>query len=84
MKDLIDDLTPVHGGNDPENMNERREEWGLQLADFCSYELTGTDEEDAISDAISYLLHAARRRGLTAKEALRRAVRDFNIETREG
>ena len=50
--------TPIHGGKDPDDMNVQRLGWGLDLIDKIMA-LTGTDHDDAVSDAIAYLLHAA-------------------------
>ncbi len=74
---------PVHGGNDPEDMNAKRQVWGAALARRLM-ELTGSDPEDAVSDAICDLLHAAPTFGETAEQAVRRAIEHFNAETGEG
>lgn len=80
-ENLVAALLPVHGGGDPENMNAKRIAWGQSLAHHC-HKLTGTDMEDAVSDAIAYLLHAAPTWGETAEDVIRRAVHHFNEETR--
>jgi hypothetical protein len=77
------ELTPIHGGKDPDDMNAKRMTWGQELAATVR-EMTGTEPEDAVSDAISYLLHAAPTWGETAEQALRRAIDHFNAETGEG
>lgn len=73
---------PVHGGHDPDDMQGEREEWGHSLATHVS-RLTGTDPEDAVADAISYLLHHAHATGQNPAYQLYRAVRAFNEETSE-
>ena len=74
---------PTHGGNDPENMNDEREEWGADL--LCRLEeLTGTEPEDALSDALGYLMHVAHSRGQNFGKELNRACYHFTAETREG
>lgn len=80
---MSDTIMPRHGGQDPDDMNDKRIVWGLSLASYCSM-LTGADPEDAVSDAIAYLLHAAPVRGEYAPDALRRAVAHFNAETGKG
>lgn len=75
-------ITPINGGADPDHMNGRRYIWGLHLAEKCM-ELTGTDSENAVSDAIGYLLHAAEHYGETPATAIERAVQHFNRETRD-
>lgn len=74
---------PVHGGQDPDNMDEERIAWGLDLLGRCC-KLTGTDTETAIRDAIAYLLHAAVEMGQDPAYELFCAVDHFNAETGEG
>lgn len=74
--------TPVHGGHDPDDMQSRREGWGAELAAHVA-SLTGTDPDDAVADAISYLLHHAHATGQGPATQLHRAVRAFNEETSE-
>lgn len=72
---------PVDGGGDPEGINDKRRMWGHMLAEECK-RLTGTHYEDAVSDAIGYLLHvAAEYSGETPARAIERAVLHFNDET---
>lgn len=80
---LARELLPVDGGKDPDDMNDARLEWGQSLAEHLR-DLTGADPEDAVSDAICDLLHAAKFYGETAEKALKRAVAHFNAETGEG
>ena len=77
--------TPIarHGGGDPDKKNAERIAWGQALVE-CLGELTGVDPEDAVGDAIAYLLHAAPTWGETAQVALRRGVNGFNDDTRRG
>ena len=74
---------PVHGGQDPDDMNLKRTNWGH---DLCAkiMELTGTDKEDAPGDAIANILHAAHDIGLDPAMVMRQAVSHFNAETGEG
>jgi len=74
---------PLHGGCDPDGCNTARIAYGRILAEHLS-QLTGTDAEDAVSDAIAYLLHAAPAWGEDAEKALRRAVAHYNAETGDG
>lgn len=71
---------PIDHGEDPEDMNEMRAVWGMALARTC-HQMTGTDMDTAISDSISYLLHAAKTMGSTAEQEVRHAIRHFNEET---
>lgn len=73
---------PRNGGHDPDNMNAARAGWGLLLVAKIR-SLTGTDQEDAVSDAIGDLLHAACAMGQDPAAQLERAVNHFNAETSE-
>ena len=71
---------PKDGGHDVDDMNAKRKLWGIKLIAHL-HELTGVDPEDAIGDAIAYLLHAAPVYGLTAEQALRIGSEGFNADT---
>ncbi len=71
---------PINGKHDPEEMNGKRAGWGLALVTQVRL-LTGTEQEDAVCDAIAYLLHAAAIMGDDPAEQLARAVQHYNQET---
>jgi len=65
---------------DPEGMNERRTAWaGLALAAFIT--ATGTDEEDALGDLLTNLMHWADRNNYDFEAALFRAQGHYEAET---
>lgn len=72
--------TPIHGGKDPDEMNSQRTGWGLDLVATIQ-RLTGADQEDAVCDAIAYLLHAAQHLQQNPAHELIRAIHHFNAET---
>jgi len=74
---------PTHGGNDPDDMNDKRAQWGLNAINGIMRD-TGTDREDALSDLLADLMHAAHHHGEDFAEELRRACFHFQDETREG
>lgn len=87
-EDLVEEMieAPIDGGKDPERLNEQRKERGRSLAAHVMM-LTGTDRQDAVSDAIGYLLHVAEEfgdHGEDAKIAVHRGIQHFNEETGEG
>lgn len=73
---------PVHGGKDPDKLNSRRAAWGLLTQKYFQ-QMTGSEDENAISDLIADLLHTAHGMGQDPAEELRRAVFQFNAETSE-
>lgn len=73
-------VIPAHGGHDPEEMNDRRAEWGedmIHAIEAC----TGTDRHDALSDGLSDLMHWAHREGFDFAKELERATEHFAEET---
>jgi hypothetical protein len=65
---------------DPERMNDERACWAeYALGKFK--ERTGTDDEDAMSDLLSDLIHLAHVRGESFANELRRALGHFAEET---
>jgi hypothetical protein len=75
---------PVTGGDaplpDPEDMNDMRVMWA-EAALFQFQQHTGTDDEDAMSDLLSDLIHLAHVRGESFANELRRALGHFAEET---
>lgn len=65
---------------DPENMNEDRAAWAAcALRHF--QRVTGTDDEDALSDLLCDLMHWSDRNDLDFEAALARAAMHYEAET---
>ena len=72
--------TPTDRGHDVDDMNGKRQLWGVKLVAYL-HDLTGVDPDDAIPDAIAYLLHAAPLYGMTPEAALRSGSEGFTADT---
>lgn len=65
---------------DPEGMNDKRSAWaGLAIATF--QQATGTDDEDALGDLLTDLMHWADRNNYDFDAALLRAQNHYADET---
>ena len=66
---------------DPDELNSARAEWA-QAAIIAFREVTGAEEEEALSDLLCNLMHLADRQGKGFYASLRRAIDNYVHETR--
>jgi hypothetical protein len=78
----IHDLIPIDGGQDPDEMNQQRAEWGRLACEAIS-KATGCDLfDEAPGDAIANILHfVTQQASSTPESVLQTAVMHFNEET---
>jgi hypothetical protein len=65
----------------PDGLNSARAEWA-QAAIIAFRKVTGTEEEEALSDLLCDLMHLANRQGENFYESLGRAINNYVEETR--
>lgn len=73
-------LTQTKLPPDPEGMNDRRAAWA-DMAIRAFQEATGTDDEDALGDLLTDLMHWSDRNNYDFESALCRAKGHYEAET---
>lgn len=77
---MNDSITTYNLPADPDGMNDNRSQWaGIAITAFQA--ATGTDEEDALGDLLTDLMHWADRQCFDFEAALTRAADHYRAET---